>query len=273
MNDAAAALAAVEVLAGAGVAVDEQPVSLPGVANVVLAFPVAGIVAKVATRPRAMKSLPREHAIARELAVLGAATSRPVSDLSPAVHEGTGFMVTVWHYVEHDHAVATPPEAVTASLAELHTALDQTVTPVPLFTDELLDARRALDDDVFMSALAPADRDFLRAAFDRALEELAALPFEHQRLHGEPHQANHLATRDGVVWVDFESCCSGPREWDLAFMAPETVGPPIVDVDEELLACLRRLNHARFATWRWGLVGKVPELRDHAIADLAFLKR
>jgi Ser/Thr protein kinase RdoA (MazF antagonist) len=253
--------------------VQERPVALPGVANVVLGFPAAGIVAKVATRPKTMESLPKEHAIACELAALGAATSRPVPNLSPTVHEGTGFMVTVWHHVDHDPAMDMPPEAVTAALAELHTALDRTTTPVPPFIDELVDARRALDDDEFMSALAPADCDFLRATFDRALEELAALPFEGHRLHGEPHQANHLATPTGVVWVDFESCCSGPREWDLAFMAPETVASPVVDVDDELLACLRRLNHARFATWRWGLVRRYPELRDHAIADLAFLKR
>ena len=267
----AAAQAAVDVVTAAGIDVREPPAVLPGVANVVLGFPAAGIVAKVATRPRAISSLPKEHAIAVELAALGAATSRPVANLSPVVHERTGFMVTVWHHVDHDPAAIIPPGTVTGALTDLHTALDETTTPVPPFTDELTDARRALDNDEFMSVLAPVDRDFLRDAFDRGLEELAAHAHERHRLHGEPHEANRLATPNGVVWVDFESCCSGPREWDLAFMAIDSVRD-LADVDHGLLACLRRLNHARFATWRWGLVGRHPDLLDHAKANLAFLR-
>ena len=267
----AAAQAAVDVLAAAGIAVAEQPVVLPGVANVVLGFPAAGIVAKVATRPRAIESLPKEHAIALELAALGAATSRPVANLSPAVHEATGFMVTVWHHVDHDPTMTLPAGLVTRALTELHAVLDETTTPVPPFTCELEDARRALDDDEFMEALDSADRDFLRDAFDQGLDELAARPHARHRLHGEPHEANRLATRNGVTWVDFESCCSGPREWDLAFMPPDTVRH-VAGVDHDLLACLRRLNHARFATWRWGLVRRLPDLLDHARADLAYLR-
>jgi len=43
------------------------------------------------------------------------------------------------------------------------------------------------------------------------------------RLHGEPHDGNRISTAAGIRWIDFESCCVGPLEWDLASYHPSWI--------------------------------------------------
>jgi hypothetical protein len=268
---AGATKAAIEAGASAGIRFREEPVLLPGVANTVLGFPRAGIVAKVATRRYAMARLPMEYALGVELAGLGAPVCRPVETGSPTRHGPTGFLVSLWHWVSHDPLAVASPEACASALATLHDALAATTTPVPDFLVELREARGVLDDDDFMAELAPGERTFLRVAYDEDLAALSAFEYPVRRLHGEAHEANRLVTPAGVVWVDLGSCCIGPREWDLAFLAPSAVAR-FGAVDDGLLVCLRRLNHARLATWRWGVLRDHPDLRPFAQDDLAFLK-
>lgn len=128
----------------------------------------------------------------------------------------------------------------------------------------------ALDDDTFMDALAPADRTFLRSVYDAGLAELDGGDLDHQRLHGEPHDGNRVLTVQGVRWIDFESCCVGPLEWDLAFQSTE-VTATFSDVDGELLRRLRRLNSACVATWCWG-TARFPEMRRHGEYHLQALR-
>jgi len=37
-----------------------------------------------------------------------------------------------------------------------------------------------------------------------------------QLLHGEPHPGNVLSTKNGLVFIDLETCCRGPVEFDIA---------------------------------------------------------
>jgi thiamine kinase-like enzyme len=68
------------------------------------------------------------------------------------------------------------------------------------------------------NVLNEADVDRLRAAAERLSPFLQA-PSEHiQPLHGDAHAGNLIATRAGLVWIDFEETCRGPVEWDLATM-------------------------------------------------------
>ena len=64
------------------------------------------------------------------------------------------------------------------------------------------------------------------------------------------------------MWIDFENCCLGPVEWDLAFMPASAVDCYPTAVDRELLAVLRQLNSARTATWCCGQ-SRFPEMRRH----------
>jgi hypothetical protein len=78
-----------------------------------------------------------------------------------------------------------------------------------------------------------------------------------QLLHGEPHAGNVLATAHGLRFIDFETCCRGPIEFDVAHV-PEPVSAWYAGVDEELLADCRGLVLAMVAAWRWDLRDEFP---------------
>ncbi|MGW3128011.1 phosphotransferase family protein [Streptomyces sp. NPDC001123] len=71
-----------------------------------------------------------------------------------------------------------------------------------------------------------------------------------QLLHGEPHPGNVLATKSGLLFVDLETCCRGPVEFDLAH-APEEVGAQYPGADQDLLRECRILVTAMVTAWRW----------------------
>lgn len=84
------------------------------------------------------------------------------------------------------------------------------VDPLALVCSLIDRARRAAADDQFLTALVAHERDFLREAFDVALDVLATFGPPHRRLHGEPHGRNRFVTANGLRWLDFESACTGP---------------------------------------------------------------
>lgn len=52
----------------------------------------------------------------------------------------------------------------------------------------------------------------LRASAERLAPFLEAPGGEVQPVHGDAHPGNLVATRDGLVWIDFEEVCRGPVE-------------------------------------------------------------
>jgi hypothetical protein len=59
-----------------------------------------------------------------------------------------------------------------------------------------------------------------------------------------------LNTRNGPLFIDLETCCRGPIEFDLAH-APEEVIERYQNADQELLRKCRTLVLAMVAAWRW----------------------
>ncbi|HKE33904.1 MAG TPA: phosphotransferase [Candidatus Acidoferrum sp.] len=80
-------------------------------------------------------------------------------------------------------------------------------------------------------------------AFDRLAAELqTTMRSGVQRLiHGSPHRQNVLLADGEPRFIDFETVCVGPIEWDLAHLAPEVA----VGYGEALN---KRLERA--ATWQ-----------------------
>lgn len=125
------------------------------------------------------------------------------------------------------------------ALAQLHAGMQQIELPTRHFTDrvrtpELAEADRAL--------LGNALRDLSRAIAERGTPE--------QLLRGEPHPGNVLRTKQGLLFIDLETCCRGPVAFDLAH-APEDAGAHYPDADQGLLRTCRVLVLAMIATWRW----------------------
>ena len=93
-----------------------------------------------------------------------------------------------------------------------------------------------------------------------------------QLLHGEPHPGNLLSTKDGPRFIDLETCCRGPVEFDLAH-APEEVIEHYPDVDQELLGECRGLVLAMIAAWRWDAGDQFPNGRRIARELVSTLRK
>ena len=79
-------------------------------------------------------------------------------------------------------------------------------------------------------------------------------------MHGEPHPGNLLATKNGPLFVDLETCCRGPVEFDVAH-APEDVAQHYPGVDQDLLRDCRILVLAMVTAWRWDRTDQFPNGR------------
>jgi hypothetical protein len=92
-----------------------------------------------------------------------------------------------------------------------------------------------------------------------------------QLLHGEPYPGNLLVTRNGLLFIDLETCCRGPVEFDVAH-APDEVSVLYPDADHVLLQESRRLVLAMVAAWRWDVRDESPNSRRHGLNILDVLR-
>jgi hypothetical protein len=196
-----------------------------------------------------------------ELAQRLAETKSPVAALDPRVeprvYERDGFVVTLWTYYEPLSPREVSPADYANALERLHAGMRKLDVSTPHFTDRVAEAQQLVASPDQTPALADADRELL----SRTLRSLRRAIGEHsaaeQLLHGEPHPGNVLNTTQGVRFIDLETCCRGPVEFDLAH-APEEVGEHYPDADQELLRECRILVLAMVAAWRWDLGDQFP---------------
>ncbi|GAA2815926.1 hypothetical protein GCM10020220_000050 [Nonomuraea rubra] len=80
-----------------------------------------------------------------------------------------------------------------------------------------------------------------------------------------------LTTKNGLLFIDFETCCRGPVEFDLAH-APEEVGEHYPDADQDLLRECRTLMLAMITAWRWDRDDQLPDGRRLGVEWLAQLR-
>jgi hypothetical protein len=127
----------------------------------------------------------------------------------------------------------------------------------PHFTDRVAEAQQLVAGRDRTPALADADRELLShtlRSLRRAIGDRGAVE---QLLHGEPHQGNVLRTKNGPLFIDLETCCRGPVEFDLAHV-PQEVSDRYPDADQELLRECRHLVLAMVAAWRWDPGDQLP---------------
>jgi len=210
---------------------------------------------------------PVSHQIAQfeiDLAQRLAETGSPVAALDPRVeprvYERDGFDVTLWTYYESATPREVPPAAYADALGRLHAGMRKVDLPTPHFTDRVAEAQHLLADRDLTPELAHADREFLADTLRNLRREIGERGAAEQMLHGEPHPGNLLATAIGPRFIDFETCCRGPVEFDLAH-APDEVGELYPGVDHDLLRDCRILMLAMITTWRWDRGDQFPDGR------------
>ncbi|MEU2260754.1 aminoglycoside phosphotransferase family protein [Streptomyces sp. NPDC019645] len=210
---------------------------------------------------------PVAHQVARfevELAQLLAESGCPVAALEPRVeprvHERDGFVVTLWTSYEPATPRQVSPADYARALERLHAGMRRLHVPTPHFTERVEQAQRLVANRDRTPALADTDRAFLGDTLRSLRRVIGERGCAEQLLHGEPHPGNLLTTASGLLFIDLETCCRGPVEFDLAH-APEEVGAHYPGVDHDVLRECRLLVLAMITTWRWDRDDRLPNGR------------
>ncbi|MGA8047864.1 MAG: aminoglycoside phosphotransferase family protein, partial [Dermatophilaceae bacterium] len=198
-----------------------------------------------------------EIPIAERLASQGSPVARLDPRIAPAIHSRDGFAATFWTYYEPASSNSIPPADYADALQRLHTGMRAVDLGTPHFTDRIGSAQRLLADRDQTPALGEVDRALLVDTLQTLAPAIGERGSCEQLLHGEAHSGNVLATTQGLVFIDFETCCRGPVEFDLAH-APEKVSEHYPQVDHGLLRDCRTLALALMTTWRWDRDDQLP---------------
>jgi thiamine kinase-like enzyme len=211
---------------------------------------------------------PVAHQVAQfevELAQRFAASGCPVAALEPRVeprvYERDGFVVTLWTYYEPVTPREVSPADYAHALERLHSGMRKLDVPTPQFTDRVEQAQQLVANRDRTPALADADRELLGDTLRSLRRVIVERGGAEQLLHGEPHPGNVLTTENGLLFIDLETCCRGPVEFDLAH-APEEVGEHYPGVNQDLLRECRILVLAMITTWRWDRGDQLPNGRQ-----------
>jgi aminoglycoside phosphotransferase (APT) family kinase protein len=241
-----AVAAARSVASGLGLSADEAIV-LHASNRLALRLLPSDVLARVASAAHQAAQL--EVDLAGRLA----GTDTPVAALdprvAPRVYERDGFAITLWTYYASESSRELSPAVYADALKRLHVRMQDVDLSTPHFTDRVKEAEAIVVSRDRTPELSDADRNLLRNTFTRVTSAIRERGAPEQLLHGEPHPGNVLNTENGPLFVDLETCCRGPVEFDLAHV-PDEVSQRYPNVDHSLLSQCRVLALAMVAAWR-----------------------
>ncbi len=219
----------------------------------------------------------RNHEVAAfelEMARRFETTDSPVGVLEPRVEPRVymrdGFAITLWtHYESVPGGEITSAEYARA-LEHLHAGMRRVDADAPHFTDRVDEAEAIVGDRSRSPELSDADRMLLAGSLRNLRRSIVERSADEQLLHGEPHGGNLLKTASGLRFIDLETCCYGPVEFDIAH-APAEVGDHYALADPLLLRDCRTLVFAMVAAWRADRDDELPnggEMRERLLGKL-----
>jgi Phosphotransferase enzyme family len=202
-----------------------------------------------------------EVELAQRLAESGCPVAALEPRVDPCVYERDGFAVTLWTYYEPSAPREVSPSDYASALERLHAGMRKLDIPAPHFTDRVEQAQQLVASHDRTPELAYADRKLLGDTLRSLRRMIGDRGAAEQLLHGEPHPGNVLTTKHGLLFIDLETCCRGPVEFDLAH-APEEASEHYPGVNHDLLRECRILVLAMIATWRWDRGDQLPNGRQ-----------
>jgi hypothetical protein len=240
------------------------PAVLRATNNTVVWLRPSPVVAKVGEHAR----LERELAAARFLVDHGAPVVGPSKAIPPVVHVEDVFSMSFWEYAPQHAGTEPGSRPVAIALHELHQTLRGLPTSggprLTSFSWELHHAHRCLGSPEFAPELGHADRHVLRRAIERLLPGLERRADRVVILHGAPHRLNILLVAGKPRFIDFETICRGPIEWDLAHLEDDVAAAYPQRFDADSLRIARLLASAKTAAWCWAAEPNNKEMRWHA---------
>lgn len=264
--------AAVAAARAHGVAVNE-PRILQDWNDTIVHLSPAPVVARVRTSwldHSAESTLALEVAVAEHARRRSAPVVPPAASPPPGPHRHDGLVLTFWEYVDELPAEVAPAEAGWA-LRALHDALTDFPGSLPHLRERLDRAQALVDDPAALAALAEDDRRFLAERLRELRSSFDSFEVTERSLHGGPHLSNLLRTRAGPRWIDLDTACRGPLEWDLAHL-PDAAAEAFPDARTDALVVARLLVSADVAVWCWRTYGRAREVDDAARYHLRRLR-
>ncbi len=212
-----------------------------------------------------------EIELAQRLAETGSPVAAVEPRAEPRAYQRDGFVVTLWTYYEPASSPEVAPADYSKALERLHAGMRAVDVPAPHFTERIEQAQQLLGSRDQTPELADADRKLLASTLAEMRRAISRRGAAEQLLHGEPHPGNLLSTTNGLLFIDLETCCRGPVEFDLAH-APDEVSDHYPDVDQDLLRACRMLVLAMITTWRWDRRDHLPNGRQRGAEWLSQLR-
>jgi hypothetical protein len=202
-------------------------------------------------------------------------TDSPVAPLDPRVESRVfvrdGFKIALWAHLEPVQARTRPSAEYAQTLARLHAGLRQIELTTPHFMDRVADTRRDVASRAVTPELSDPDRALLAGTLHDLGRSIGSRRGAEQLLHGEPHPANILDTKNGPLFIDFENTARGPVEYDLAWV-PGEVSRHYPGADQALVDECRGVVLAIVATHRWMVDDRHPSGRASGVAFLRVLR-
>jgi hypothetical protein len=189
-----------------------------------------------------------ELEIGRRLAEIESPVAGLEPRVGPRVYEQSEFVVTFWTHYEQARQEISPADYAKA-LERLHAGMAKIDVTVPHFADRVAEAEQLVASRDRTPRLEDSDRELLSSTLRSRRRVISERSSAEQLLHGEPHAGNLLNTKCGPLFIDLETCCRGPVEFDLAHV-PEEVSECYSGADPELLRACRLLVLAMVAAWR-----------------------
>ena len=209
--------------------------------------------------------------LAQQLVELGSPMAALEPRVEPRAYERDGFVVTFWTYYESVASDPIAPADYADALERLHAGMRKVDLPSPHFTDRIAEAQELVANRESTPELDDAGRELLDDALRYLRRTIIERGAPEQLLHGEPHPGNLLNTKQGPLFIDLETCCRGPIEFDVAH-APEEVSAQYPGADQDLVSVCRILVLALVTTWRWDRGDQFPNGRQLGLDGLAELR-
>jgi len=190
--------------------------------------------------------------------------------VEPLVYVRDGFAITYWKYYEPLAGGDITPAEYAQALEGLHAGMRQLGVTAPHFTDRVDEAQSIVRDSSQSPELVDMDRELLTNTLRSLRRAIVDSGADEQLLHGEPHAGNLLRTTSGMRFIDFETCCYGPVEFDIAHV-PDELGDHYALADGLLVRDCRILMLAMVAAWRADRDDEFPngrEMRETLLSEL-----
>jgi len=245
--------AAISVAAALGLPADDAIV-LHNSNKLALRLTPCDVLARVALVGEEVAQL--EVDLVQRLADTGCPVGALEPRVVPRVYRVDGFAVTLWSYYE-PAAGGASPVGYARALERLHAGMRMVEVDSPRFTARIMEAEKVIAHPDRSPALTEVDRRFLSGRLANLRQAVESRGVAEQLLHGEPHPGNVLSTKSGPLFIDWETYCRGPVEFDLAHV-PKAVCDYYSGVNQGLLDECRELVLAMVAAWRWELGDQFP---------------